>query len=118
MKTVVEVDEAGEVLSSTEVLEDEEVYVKRKKSAWEEVVKVYGWNNPTVLRTEELYKVVREKAEVLQTLLLLLRHMEPRTNAVIKKGGIAKKRVEFEDGKGPLSGIDYYCINPEGNVKI
>ena len=61
VKTVVEVDEAGEVLSSTEVLEDEEVSIKRKKSAWEEVVKVYGWNNPTILRTEELYKVVREK---------------------------------------------------------
>ena len=97
MKTVVEVDEAGEVLSSIEVPEEEEISIKRKKSAWEEVVKVYWWNNPTIVRTEELYKVVKEKAEVLQTLLLLLRHMEPRTNAVIKKGGIAKKRLEFED---------------------
>ena len=97
MKTVVEVGADGEVLSSTEVLEDEEVSIKRKKSAWEEVVKVYGWNNPTILRVEELYKVVREKAEVLQTLLLLLRHMEPRTNAVVKKSGIAKRRLAFED---------------------
>ena len=97
MKTVVEVGEDGEVLSSTEVMEDEEVYVKRKKSAWEEVVKVYGWNNPTIFRTEELYKVVKAKGEVLQTLLLLLRHMEPRTNAIVKKGGIAKRRLAFED---------------------
>ena len=97
MKTVVEVGEDGEVLSSIEVPEGEEISINRKRSAWEEVVKVYGWNNPTILRTEELYNVVREKAEVLQTLLLLLRHMEPRTNAVIRKGGIAKKRLEFED---------------------
>ena len=97
MKTLVEVGVDGEVLSSTEVQEDEEVYVKRKKSAWEEVVKVYGWNNLTILRTEELYKEVKAKGEVLQTLLLLLRHMEPRTNALVKKGGIAKKRLEFED---------------------
>ena len=97
MKTLVEVGVDGEVLSSTEVMEDEEVYVKRKKSAWEEVVKVYGWNNPTILRAEELYKEVKAKGEVLQTLLLLLRHMEPRTNAVIKKSGIAKKRLAFED---------------------
>ena len=97
MKTLVEVGVDGEVLSSTEVMEDEEVYVKRKKSAWEEVVKVYGWNNPTILRAEELYKAVKAKGEVLQTLLLLLRHMEPRTNAVIKKSGIAKKRLAFED---------------------
>lgn len=97
MKTVVEVGADGEILSSTEVLEDEEVSVKRKRSAWEAVVKVYGWNNPTILRAEELYKEVRAKGEALQTLLLLLRHMEPRTNAVVKKSGIAKKRLGFDD---------------------
>ena len=67
MKTVVEVGEDGEVLSSIEVPEGDEISIKRKWSAWEEVVKVYGWNNPTILRTEELYNVVREKAEGLQT---------------------------------------------------
>ena len=97
MKTIVEIGVDGEVLSSTEIGEDEEVSVKKKRSDWEEVVNVYGWNNPTILRAEELHGLVKAKGEVLQTLLLLLRHMEPRTNAVVKKSGIAKKRLEFDD---------------------